>query len=448
MSKTPIEHIINYRYLFLWGAFMTFYEVNGSRKISGSIEVQGAKNSALPILAATLLIHDKCVIHNCPELSDVEAALRILITLGCVCVRDANTVIVDASDAANFEIPEDLMREMRSSVLFLGAIVSRMGKAKITSPGGCELGPRPIDLHLSALNQLGVIVNENDGFIECSAPDGLHSANVKLAFPSVGATENIIIAAAVSKGTTVIEGAACEPEISDLADFLNNCGARIYGAGSSRVVIEGVRTLYSCEHSVIPDRIVAATYLTAAAITKGEVELNKVRSDYLLSVIRFFEQIGCSIKGNASSLYLKADNKLNSCNIITGVYPAFPTDAGPLTIPLLCTVNGISNITETIFQNRFRFVDELNKFGANVFIKDKTAVIKGINQLKFARVFCTDLRGGAALTLAALAADGVSQIGDIYHIERGYCNLPNDLTRLGADIKEVEISEKEKGKQT
>lgn len=424
---------------------MTLFEVNGGKRLEGSISVQGAKNSVLPILAATLLLKDKCVIHNCPKLSDVEAALRILLTLGCVCVRDDDTVIVDARDAANYEIPDDLMREMRSSVLFLGAIVSRMGKARISAPGGCELGPRPIDLHVNSLKQLGVLANEEDGIIECRAPNGIKGATIKLDFPSVGATENIIIAASVSKGITVIEGAACEPEISDLADFLNSAGARIRGAGSSKIIIEGVKTLCSTEHRVIPDRIVAATYLSAAAITKGEIVLKGVRPDYFTSVLRVFENIGCEIFGNPQSVYLKSGNLVSrNLKIKTGVYPEFPTDSGPIIIPLLCTAQGRSSITETIFQNRFRFLNELRKFGANVALENKTAVIDGGDAFKASEVFCTDLRGGAALVLAALNADGISYINDIYHIERGYYNLPECLNSLGADIKEVKVNVKNK----
>ncbi len=422
---------------------MTVYEVTGGKRLEGSVKVQGAKNSILPILAATLLIKDKCIIHNCPMLSDVEAAIRILIKLGCVCLRDEDTVIIDATDAANFEIPNDLMREMRSSVLFLGAIVSRMGKAKISTPGGCELGPRPIDLHLSSLKQLGVIIKEENGYIECSAPKSINGAVIKLPFPSVGATENIIIASCVSGSTTVIKGAACEPEISDLADFLNAAGARIKGAGSSVVVIEGVQSLRCTEHTVIPDRIVAATYLSAAAITKGEVYLNNVRADYFSAVIKFFKNIGCTVKGNANSLYLKCNNLMShNLTVKTGVYPEFPTDAGSLVIPVLAVANGNSKVIETIFQNRFRFIEQLNKFSADIKIENNTAHICGGCKFNACDVSCTDLRGGAALVIAALSAYGVSHISEIHHIERGYCNLPKCLGILGADIKEVDLDVK------
>lgn len=423
---------------------MTVYEVKGGKRLEGSVNVQGAKNSVLPILAATLLIKDKCIIHNCPMLSDVEAALKILIKLGCVCIRDEDTVIVDATDAANYEIPNDLMREMRSSVLFLGAIVSRMGKAKISTPGGCELGPRPIDLHLSSLKQLGVVIKEENGYIECSTPNSINGTVISLPFPSVGATENIIIASCISGSTTVIKGAACEPEISDLADFLNSAGARIKGAGSKVVIIEGVLSLHSTEHTVIPDRIVASTFLSVAAITGGEVYLNNVRADYFSAVLRFFKNLGCTVKGNANSVYIKAENCLSRDLVVkTGVYPEFPTDAGSLIIPLLSVVKGNSKVIETIFENRFRFINELKKFSAEIDISGNTAYISGGNKLKGCNVSCTDLRGGAALVIAALNAEGITHISEIQHIERGYCELPAYLSLLGADIKEVELDVKE-----
>ncbi len=418
---------------------MTAFTVDGGRRTDGTIRVQGAKNSVLPILAATLLIHNKSVIHNCPPLGDVDAALKILVKLGCVCVNDHQSVIVDATDVANYEIPKTLMHEMRSSVLFLGAIISRMGRAVITSPGGCELGPRPIDLHLSSLKQCGVNVREEEGTLFCSAPNGLHGATIKLPFPSVGATENIMIAVAVSKGTTVIYGAAKEPEISDLADFLNAAGAKISGAGSDTVIIEGVKSLHSTEHKVIPDRIVAATYLSAAAITGGRVCLKEARPEYYLSVLKVFEQMGCTLTGKGQELTLCAREPLRGVStLVTRAYPGFPTDAGPLLVPVLCRAEGESRITETIFENRFRFVEQLRYFGADININGRTATVIG-RPLLAATVDCTDLRGGTALVLAALAASGRSFIREVHHIKRGYYDLPGCLSALGCEVKEVEI---------
>ncbi len=419
---------------------MRCFRVSGGNKINGCLQVQGAKNSALPILAATLLIKDKSIIHNCPGLSDVDAALKILIMLGCVCVRDESTVIVDAADAANCEVCRTLMQEMRSSIVFLGAVVSRMGKAVISSPGGCELGPRPIDMHLSALKQLGVTVCEEDGTLTCTAPNGIKGADITLRFPSVGATENIIITAAVSKGTTVIRNAAREPEISDLADFLNRAGAKIKGAGSDTVIIEGVARLHSAEHRVICDRIVAATYLSAAAVTGGNIQLVGCPAYNMVSVLRFFEDIGCDVKASNNRVRLKCTSPLKcSGNTVTTVYPGFPTDAGPLIVPVFTALPGENSLSETIFENRFRYVPELNKFGADIVLKGQTAYSYGKNKLTGAEVSCTDLRGGAALLIAALAAKGVSTIDEIHHIERGYYRLPENLEKVGADVKEIEI---------
>ncbi len=419
---------------------MEYFKIRGKNKLEGSLTVQGAKNSALPILAATLLIKDKSIIHNCPELSDVDAALRILKTLGCICVRDEHTVIVDATYAANWEIGKSLMEEMRSSIVFLGAVISRNGRAVLSGPGGCELGPRPIDMHLSALEQMGVTVREENGVIVCTAEAGIKGADIKLRFPSVGTTENIMIAAAVSKGTTVIRGAAKEPEISDLADFLNACGAKIKGAGSSTVVIEGVAKLHSAEHTVISDRIVAATFLSAAAATGGEISLNNCPAYNMISILDFFENMGCSVKSNGNSVHIKSNEKLLlESNTVTGVYPLFPTDAGPIAVALFPSVCGVNSLTETIFENRFRYLPQLNKFGADISIKNQTAVSSGKKELTGANLSCTDLRGGAALVIAALSAKGESEIHDIYHIERGYCRLAENLRQIGADIKEMEM---------
>lgn len=419
---------------------MRQFRVCGPNKIDGCLQVQGAKNSALPILAATLLIKDKSIIHNCPGLSDVDAALKILVMLGCVCVRDESTVIVDASDAANCEVSETLMHQMRSSIVFLGAVVSRMGRAVISSPGGCELGPRPIDMHLSALSQLGVQVNEEDGVLTCTAPKGISGADITLRFPSVGATENIIITATVSSGTTVIRNAAMEPEISDLADFLNSAGARIMGAGSNTVVIEGVQRLHSVEHRVITDRIAAATYLSAAAVTGGKIRLEGCPAYNMVSVLRFFEDIGCDIRCSDNSVTLKCSKPLKcSGNTVTTVYPGFPTDAGPLIVPVFTVLQGENSLSETIFENRFRYIPQLNKFGADIILKDRTVYCLSKKQLKGAHVSCTDLRGGAALVIAALSADGISTVDEVHHIERGYYRLPENLQSVGADVKEIEI---------
>ena len=409
--------------------------INGGKKLSGEICVQGAKNSVLPVLAATVLCGGECVIHNCPQLSDVETSLKILAHLGCGCKKDGDTVAVNVRDISDYSIPDTLMREMRSSVVFLGAVIGRTGKAVISSPGGCELGPRPIDLHLSSLNKMGVTVKEEHGYLNCTAENGLHGAEITLNFPSVGATENIILAAVLAEGDTVIHGAAKEPEISDLADFLNSAGARINGCGSDTVRIRGVKTLGGAEHSIIPDRIVAATYMACAAVTGGNITLKNVMPPHMASILWLFNESGCKVNINGKSINLLSPQRLLRVPTVRSlVYPGFPTDAGPIAAALLCKADGTSVFVENIFENRFRYVDELKRFGAKIKTEGKIAVIEGVTELSAADCKSTDLRGGAALVIAALAANGKSKIGEIQHIERGYEDIAENLRLIGADI--------------
>ncbi len=413
--------------------------IDGGKRLSGSIAVQGAKNSILPVLAATVLCHSECIIHNCPELSDVETSVQILEVLGCKCTRDGTTLTVNASAVNNCTIPDSLMRQMRSSVVFLGAVLGRLGSAVISSPGGCELGPRPIDLHLSALKKLGVTIDETHGNLSCKAENGLVGCEIDLSFPSVGATENIILAAATARGVTVIHNAAKEPEISDLADFLNSAGARIYGGGSDSIVIYGVDRLSGAEHTIIPDRIVGITYMTAAAITGGNITLEGFMPSHIVSVISRLREAGCEIKLVGKNLVMNAPKRLNRVPTVrTLVYPGFPTDAGPMMISLLSVANGTSVFVENIFENRYNYISELNRLGTKIKTEGRVAVIEGVPTLSAASCECTDLRGGAALVVAALSANGTTNIDKIHHIKRGYADIVGALSSLGADIKEEE----------
>lgn len=421
---------------------MSEYVIEGGHRLYGECDVQGAKNSALPILAAALLCNGKCTIKNCPVILDIGATTKILEFLGCKTERKGHTVTVDSSSAGGCEIPEALMREMRSSVIFLGAILARNQKVRLSTPGGCEIGLRPIDLHLDAMRRLGAEIKEEFGHIECSAPEGLKGTNITLAFPSVGATENIIIAASVAKGTTTVRNAACEPEISDLADFLNSCGARISGAGQSTVVIEGVKRLNGTNHSVITDRIAAATYLCAAAVTGGDIKLNNIIPAHLGPMIEIFEETGCKIKTESNNIRLTAPVKLRGVRLIrTMPYPGFPTDIQAPVVSMLTKARGTSVLIETIFENRFKYIGELVRFGAHIRVDGRMAVIEGTEKLHGASVRTTDLRGGAALIVAGLAAEGTTVISEIKHIERGYEAPEKVLGMLSAKIKRTGTGE-------
>lgn len=410
--------------------------INGGRKLNGAIKLHGAKNSVLPLLAATVLIPGKSVIHNCPELSDVDAAIKILEHLGAYVIRESDTVIVDCSNLKNFSIPDELMREMRSSIVFLGAIAARMGKASLSSPGGCELGPRPIDLHLAALKELGLDIEEEHGILDCNCSSGMIGTDIHLSFPSVGATENIILASVTAKGVTVIHGAAREPEISDLADFLNQSGANVQGAGSDNIVINGTNCLRSAEHTVIPDRIEAATYLAATAITGGKITLYNAIPAHLTPVMSVLKTAGCELSVKQNQVSLIAPVRLKRVPVIrTMPHPGFPTDAGSPLMAMLSVADGSSMFVENIFENRFRIVDELKRFGAKIYTNGRVAVIEGVKNLSGAATECTDLRGGAALVIAALTANGTTTINKIHHLDRGYEKLTENLSSLGALIE-------------
>lgn len=419
--------------------------VNGGRKLNGEITVQGAKNSVLPILVATLLVDGVSVIHNCPMLSDVDATIKILQYLGCKVSRENHTVTVDSTNVFRDDVPDNLMREMRSSIVFLGGILGRMGRAKLSTPGGCEIGLRPIDLHLSAMEQFGATVTDEDGFLVCSSGEnGLQGTRITLSFPSVGATENIILAATCAMGTTIISNAAREPEISDLADFLNRCGAKIRGAGDGTVVIEGVEKLTPAEHTVIPDRIVASTYLIATAMTGGKIVINSIVPSHIAPIIQPLRESGCNIEVNKKQVILESPKILKRIRMIrTMPHPGFPTDVQAQIMALTTVADGTSVIVENIFESRFKHIGELLRFGAKIHAEGRMAVVEGVHHLNGANVRATDLRGGSAMILAGLSARGTTEITEIYHIDRGYETPEKTLSELGADIKRVNSNEKQ-----
>lgn len=417
---------------------MEYYEINGGRRLAGQVVIHGAKNSVLPLLCATALADGVSVLHNCPSLSDVEASIAILRHLGCRVTREGTTVTVDASCLSRSDVPDALMREMRSSIIFLGAILARTGEADVSMPGGCELGPRPIDLHLSALRKLGAGIEQRGGRLRCTGGAALRGAEITLTLPSVGATENIMLCACAAEGVTVIRNAAREPEIVDLARFLCAMGAHIQGEGSSTVRIEGGRgTLRGCEHRVIGDRIVCATYLSAVACAGGEASLIGAEPEQLAAVTGVLRDAGAEILATGpDALTIRRDRPLEGGVVVrTSPYPGFPTDAQPVVMAALCNARRSSLFVETMFENRYRHVDELRRMGADIRVEDRVAVV-GVteNGLRGAAVTAHDLRGGGALCVAALGAEGPTILTGLSHIRRGYASLPEDLRSLGADI--------------
>ncbi len=418
---------------------MSYYEIQGGRPLCGTLAVHGAKNSVLPILAACLLVPGQCVLHNCPDLSDVSATLDILRLLGGRAEREGDTVVVDASALTCSSIPEHLMREMRSSVIFLGALLARLGTAELSYPGGCELGPRPIDLHLAALRALGAEILEEQGALCCRrCREGLQGREICLSIPSVGATENAMLAACGCPGQTTIVGAAREPEIVDLQGFLRAAGAQVTGAGTSTIAIQGGSAHHPVEYRVMGDRIEAATYLCAAAAARGEVELTGVAPDTLTAVLACLEGAGCTLRTGGESIFLSSAALLRGIEPVrTAPYPGFPTDAQAILMAALAGGEGDTLFVENIFDSRYRHVDELRRMGADIQVAGRAAMVNGVGRLHGASLRSTDLRGGAALVVAALGAEGTTQVSELRHIKRGYQALDKNLLSLGADIREV-----------
>lgn len=412
--------------------------IDGGKVLDGEVKVQGSKNSTLPILAASLLSKGENVFFGCPQLSDVDSSVRILRYLGCKAKRSGHTLVVNTESLSRDDIPEAMMRLMRSSIIFAGALLSAAGKARLTFPGGCELGPRPIDLHLSSLKRLGAEITERHGELIFKAPNGLKGSRIALSFPSVGATENIIIAAAKAKGTTVITNAAREPEITDLADYLNACGACIEGAGEGTVVIEGRESLKPACHSIIPDRIAAATLMSAAAVTGSRIVLDGVIKSHLDAVIPYFEQAGCKIELDSQKMRIKSPQRLKAMGLIrTNPYPGFPTDAQAPLMAVAAVAEGISVFSENIFESRYKHVGEFIRLGADIKVEGKVAVVDGVKRLYSAPLCAKDLRGSAALTVAALAAEGTTEIDTTEYLERGYEDLEVVLASLGASVRKI-----------
>lgn len=412
--------------------------IEGAKKLSGEVEVQGAKNSALPILAATILCRGENILHNCSNLSDVDAAVKILRYLGGDVSRHDKTMLVNTDNICRFDIPHSLMREMRSSIVFLGAILAKHKRARLSFPGGCELGPRPIDLHLKALRQMGACIKEHHGVLDCTAPKGLKGTRISLSFPSVGATENIMLAAVTAQGTTTVTNAAREPEICDLADFLCKCGGKIYGAGEGTLVIDGVDSLNSCQHTIISDRIVASTLMSCAAITGSDILLKGIVSEHLGTVVSVFEEAGCKILCSKGNMYFQAPEKLKAVRgIRTMPYPGFPTDAQAPVMSALTVAEGTTCFVENIFESRYKHVGELLRLGANINVEGRVAIVEGVHSLSGTFVEAQDLRGAAALITAGLAAEGVTEVAGIKYLERGYEDFEVVLSDLGATVKKI-----------
>ena len=415
--------------------------ITGGTPLHGSVPISGFKNAALPILIATILTGDVCVIENVPAISDVEITLEILAAMGAsVKLRGRTTVEIDTKNLRQGSSPVELVGKIRGSTYFIGAELGRFGCAHVGWPGGCDIGNRPIDQHIKAFEALGATVRTDGGFIDAEAPDGLHGDNIYFDSTSVGATANSILAAVTADGNTVLENPAKEPHIVDLANFLNTCGASITGAGTDVIKIKGVKQLHGCTYSIIPDMIEAGTFMIAAAATGGRVRIDGVIPKHMDCLSAKLEEMGAQIEEIDDSIIVSARKRLTKTNVKTLPYPGFPTDLQPQITTLLCLAEGVSHVTETVFENRFKYVDELQKMGAKLRVDGKTTIIEGVEQLSAANLRAIDLRAGAAMVIAALAANGTSYIHNIGSIERGYDNIVEKFRSLGAEIKKTYAS--------
>lgn len=414
--------------------------VSGGRPLHGEVRVEGAKNSALKLMAASLLAPGVTTITNVPQIADVDVMSEVLERLGASVLRTDHALEIDSTNVDRFEAPYELVAQMRASISVLGPLVARFGQAHVAQPGGCNIGSRKIDMHIRGLAELGVEIHTGHGYLDAGVPpEGLHAAQVMLDFPSVGATENMLTTAATVPGITVVSNAAREPEIVDLCDFLNAMGARIEGGGSPTITIEGVDELRPTEHRVVGDRIEAGTFVIAAAIAGGSVTVRGFNPEHLDLMLIKLEQAGCEIERLEDGVIISRSGPIQAVDVQTLPYPGFPTDMQAQFMALMALAQGSSIITENVFENRFMFADEIGRMGADIRIEGHHALVKGPSQLTGAPVKSPDLRGGAALVLAALAADGETSIHDIYHIDRGYECFVEKLAALGADIKRAEV---------
>ena len=415
--------------------------VKGGNRLVGAVKTSGAKNAVLPIIAASILGTTPSHLDEVPMLEDVHTISEVLKCLGLAvkCSPEKNVLDIDSTSITSYEAPYELVRTMRASFLVMGPLLARIGKARISMPGGCAIGARPIDIHLKGFEALGVKIEQGHGYIEASAPEGLKGTSIYFDFPSVGATENIMMAASLAEGTTILENVAEEPEIVDLANYLNKMGAKIRGAGTDTIRIEGVEKLHGADYTIIPDRIEAGTYMIAAAMTGGDVVVENVLPEHQKPLIAKLREAGAVVEEDIDKVRVIGQNPLKAVSIKTLPYPGFPTDMQAQMMAMMVIAEGRSKVTETVFENRFMHVVELNRMGAQISTEGRSAVIDGPSKLTGCDVRATDLRAGAAMILAGLVAEGTTRIGDLHHIDRGYENIVAKLKKLGADIERVDV---------
>ncbi len=414
--------------------------IHGGKKLAGRVKISGSKNATLPLMAATLLARGRYTIENIPVLRDINTMKQLLESIGVQVVLENHKMSIDSSRYENLEAPYELVKKMRASIYVLGPLLARNGYAKVSLPGGCAWGPRPVNFHLEGLRKMGAEISLTQGYIEAKA-DRLRGATITFDIPSVGATGNLMMAATLAKGQTVIENAAMEPEISNLAEFLNQMGAHISGIGTNRLVIEGVEELFPADGSVIPDRIEAGTFLVAGAITGGNVTVENLEPAHLTAVLAKLEDAGFNISRRESKIHLESEKRPAAVNVSTAVYPGFPTDMQAQWMALMCIAEGTSIITDTIYLDRFAHVPELARLGADIQLDANVAAVRGVSELQGATVMSTDLRASASLILAGLVAKGRTDVLRIYHIDRGYEAIEKKLQALGADIWRVRTEE-------